>query len=185
MPIEDPNEMDLPVAIAAARAGLTPQALSHALAAYVRSILAGDSRFDRFVNGDRAALSRQERSGLELFRGKANCTACHVGPTLSDHALHNTGVAWKNDGLTDAGGGNGKFKTPTLREIARTAPYMHNGSLATLQDVIDHYDHGGNRHALLDPEIRPLHLTAAEKQQLRAFLEGLSGSIWEGSRLNP
>ncbi len=184
-PIEDPNEMDLPVADAANRVGLTTEELSHALASYVRSILSGDSPYDRFVNGDRTALSPDQQAGLQIFRGKGNCTACHVGPNFTDEKLHNTGVAWRGSprssgqavgSFADQGGGNGTFKTPTLREVARTAPYMHDGSLATLNDVVDFYDRGGNRNPFLDTELRPLGLTAQEKQALQNFLRSLSGT---------
>ncbi len=78
--------------------------------------------------------------------------------------------------MTDLGAGNGTFKTPTLREVARTAPYMHDGSLATLRDVVDFYDRGGNRNPFLDPELRPLGLTALETQALQSFLRSLSGT---------
>lgn len=177
-PIEDPNEMDISVAEAAARVNLSPQDLSRALATYVRSILSGDSPFDRFTNGDRSALTADQQAGLQLFRGKANCIACHVGPNFTDERLHNTGVAWREREarFADSGAGQGDFKTPTLREVSRTAPYMHDGSIATLEDVIEYYDRGGNRNPHLDPELRPLHLSALEKRNLLAFLRSLSGS---------
>ena len=174
-PIEDPNEMDLSLAEAAARVSLAPDEISHALASFVRSILSGDSPFDRFIYGDRTALSAEQQAGLQLFRGKANCTACHVGPNFTDERLHNTGVAWHDGKFADTGAGQGNFKTPTLREISRTAPYMHDGSIATLEDVIDYYDRGGNRNPSLDPELRPLHLSTAEKQSIVAFLRCLNG----------
>ena len=174
-PIEDPNEMDLPLAEAAARVNLAPDEISRALASFVRSILSGDSPVDRFINGDRTALSAEQQAGMHLFRGKANCTACHVGPNFTDERLHNTGVAWREGKFADTGAGQGNFKTPTLREIARTAPYMHDGSIATLEDVIEYYDRGGNRNPSLDPELRPLHLSSAEKQNLIAFLRSLNG----------
>ena len=187
-PIEDPNEMGLAVPEAARRVGLTERDLSRALASYVRSILSGDSPFDRFVNGDRGALSAVQRAGLQVFRAKANCTACHVGPTFTDERLHNTGVAWRNPSsgsgqagyFADAGAGDGAFKTPTLREVARTAPYMHDGSLATLEDVVEYYDRGGNANPMLDRDVRPLKLTGDEKRALLAFLQSLSGRIVEG-----
>jgi cytochrome c peroxidase len=174
-PIEDPNEMGLPVAEAATRVRLAPDEIARALASFVRSILSGDSQFDRYINGDRTALTLEQQAGLRLFRSKANCTACHIGPNFTDERLHNTGVAWREGRFIDPGAGQGRFKTPTLREIARTAPYMHNGRLATLEEVIEHYDGGGNRSPGLDSEIRPLHLTAAEKQSLIAFLRSLNG----------
>jgi cytochrome c peroxidase len=133
----------------------------------VRSILSGNSRFDRFVNGDRGALSSEQQAGLRVFRGKGNCTACHVGPNFTDERFHNTGVAWQESPLDSNGLGRfqdegrfvasgknedrGAFKTPTLREITRTAPYMHDGSRGTLDEVIDYYDRGGN----LQPRPRP------------------------------
>ncbi|MBI3048643.1 MAG: c-type cytochrome [Acidobacteria bacterium] len=179
-PLEDPNEMDLSVDEAARRVSLTRDELSRALASYVRSILSGNSRYDRFVAGERSALSSAEQAGLQIVRGKGNCTACHVGPTFTDERLHNTGVAWVNGRLTDAGAANGTFKTPTLREVARTAPYMHDGSISTLDDVVDYYDRGGNQNPFLDAELRPLRLTATEKDALVAFLRSLNGQLSEG-----
>lgn len=174
-PIEDPNEMDLPLSEAAARVGLPSAEISRALARFVRSILSGASPFDRYINGDRTALSADQQTGLQLFRGKANCTSSHVGPNFTDERLHNTGVAWKDYRLADDRAGRGDFKTPTLREIARTAPYMHDGSLATLEEVIEFYDRGGRPNPTLDSEIRPLRLTAKEKKALVAFLKSLNG----------
>jgi cytochrome c peroxidase len=176
-PIEDPNEMDLPLNEAAKRLGLSTEQMSRVLAGYVRSILSGDSPLDRVLNGDDGALSPDQIAGFRLFRGKANCAACHGGPNFSDEKLHNTGIAWKAGRLSDEGGGSGMFKTPTLREVARTAPYMHDGSIATLADVIEYYDRGANRNPYLDSEIRPLRLTDEEKRQLLAFLPSLTGVI--------
>jgi cytochrome c peroxidase len=189
-PIEDPNEMDSTVAGAAARVGLAPDDLANALASFVRSILSGNSRFDRFVNGRRDALNGEEQLGLGVFRGKGNCTACHIGPTFTDERFHNTGVAWQapiggssgtfQDGgrfdVTGREGDRGAFKTPTLRDIAKSAPYMHDGSLPTLDDVVDFYDKGGRANPTLDPDIRPLLLTAREKEALVRFLRTLTGS---------
>lgn len=180
-PIDNPNEMDLKLSEASVRVGLTTEQISRALASYVRSILSGGSPFDRFIAGDRKALSREQQLGLQIFRGKGNCTACHSGPNFTDEKLHNTGVAWEVDRLADKGAGRGDFKTPTLREIARTAPYMHDGSLATLNDVIDFYDGGGRTNPNLDSEIRSLRLTGEEKKALAAFLRALNGIIQEGT----
>jgi cytochrome c peroxidase len=174
-PIEDPNEMDLPLAEGAARVNLAPQQISHALASFVRSLLRGDSPYDHFINGARDALTAEEQAGLQLFRGKANCVACHVGPNLTDERLHNTGIAWHDGQFVDAGAGEGNFKTPTLREIARTAPYMHDGSIARLEGVVEYYDRGGNRNTHLDPELHRLNLSAGERADLVLFLRSLSG----------
>jgi cytochrome c peroxidase len=183
-PIQDPNEMDMTLPEVSARVGMPIAEFSRSLASFVRSLLSGDSAFDRFINGDRAALTLQQQDGLQLFRGKANCTACHVGPTFSDERFHNTGVAWRDGRLLDEGRSavtgrvedRGAFKTPTLREIARTAPYMHDGSAVTLADVVDFYDRGGNANPGLDAELRPLKLTPLEKDALVAFLNSLNGS---------
>lgn len=162
--------------------------LARALAGYVRTIQAGDSRFDRFVTGDPSALSEIERRGLSLFQGKARCDRCHVGTNLTDEDFHNTGVAWSEEQLQDLGRfvvsgverERGAFKTPTLREVERTAPYMHDGSISTLEAVIEFYDRGGIANPHLDRRLRPLNLTAEEQQALVAFLRSLSGSIREG-----
>ena len=185
-PIEDPNEMDSSVDVAAARVGLSSQDLSRALASYVRSILSGNAPFDRFVDGDRSALTVEEQSGLAVFRGKGRCTACHIGPNFTDERAHNTGIAWRSSsGATlsapiDAGAGQGAFKTPTLREIARTAPYMHDGSLQSLEEVVEFYDRGGHANPHLDAEIRPAKFTPDERRALVAFLRTLSGQLQEG-----
>ncbi|HUS05394.1 MAG TPA: hypothetical protein VMZ52_03815, partial [Bryobacteraceae bacterium] len=115
-----------------------------------------------------------QQAGLQLFRGKGNCVACHVGPNFTDERLHNTGVAWRDGKYSDPGAGQGNFKTPTLREIVRTAPYMHDGSIATLEDVVAYYDRGGNRNPEIDPELRPLHLSTTDKRNLIAFLRCLN-----------
>ena len=172
--------------------------VARALATYVRTILAADSPFDRYAEGDRRALSPAAESGLLLFRGKARCTGCHVGPLLSDEQFHNTGVAWRTPAIsagseqagdfadlgrfvvTGKDEDRGAFKTPTLREVARTAPYMHDGSLATLDAVVDFYSDGGRKNPRIDAEIHPLQLVVEEKQALVAFLNALSGSISEG-----
>jgi cytochrome c peroxidase len=202
--IQDPAEMGLPVSAALDRLGrdpgyagafraasgkpLTGDDLGEALAAYVRSIRAGDSGFDRFVAGDSTALSPLARQGLALFQGRARCDRCHTGPLLSDEKFHNTGVAWRRGGFVDTGrfevtrqaGDQGAFKTPTLREVARTAPYMHDGSLATLEAVVDFYVRGGNPNPSLDPAIRPIPLSIAERTALVAFLRALTGTVREG-----
>jgi cytochrome c peroxidase len=191
-PIEDPNEMDFTVDAAAARVGLGRDDLANALATFVRSILSGNSRFDRFIHGDRAALSDDEQRGLQIFRGKGHCATCHTGPTFTDERFHNTGVAWRPDlvatappqgTFADAGRAvvtgkdpdRGAFKTPTVRDVALSAPYMHDGSLATLDDVVNFYDEGGRANPYLDLDLRSLHLTPEEKRALLAFLRALTG----------
>ena len=192
-PIEDPNEMDLSIAEASARVDVTREDMSRAMASYIRSIMSGNTPYDRYIDGDRTALSAEAQAGLKLFRGKGNCTACHVGPTFTDERFHNTGIAWarpprepgaaesfRDEGravVTGRAGDRGAFKTPTLREVEHSAPYMHDGSLASLDEVVDYYDRGGNKHALLDLELRPIGLTASEKHAVVAFLRTLSGTM--------
>jgi cytochrome c peroxidase len=125
-------------------------------------------------------VSDIEKAGLALFRGKARCNTCHIGPNFTDENFHNTGVAWKEGKLADPGAGDGNFKVPTLREVARTAPYMHDGSLNTLEEVVDYYDRGGNANPNLDQDLHPLHLTTGEKSALVEFLRSLSGTVHEG-----
>ena len=198
-PIANPIELGLPIEQAVGRLSgaddyrrafdaafgreVNATDLSRALASYVRSIVSGNAPFDRYLHGDRTALSEQAQRGLAVFRGKGNCTVCHVGPLLSDEECHNTGVAWKDGVLHDLGrftvtrkdADRGAFKTPTLREIARTAPYMDDGSIATLEAVIEFYDRGGTPNPFHDPEVRPLGLTREERDALRALLESLTG----------
>jgi cytochrome c peroxidase len=172
------------------RTGMKASDVTAALASYVRTIRSGDSRFDRYAAGQTQALNALEKSGLQLFRGKGNCTACHAGPNFTDERFHNTGVAWRDDRLIEDGrfavSGNerdhGAFKTPTLREVARTAPYMHDGSIATLEEVTEFYSDGGRSNPFLDSEIRQRNFTTEEKRALVAFLRSLSGELHEGFR---
>ncbi|MEX2301841.1 MAG: cytochrome c peroxidase [Bryobacterales bacterium] len=163
-------------------------ALQQALASYVRTIVSGNSPYDRYVAGEAEALSAAQRRGLDIFRGKGNCSVCHLGPNLTDEEFHNTGVGWKNGASEDHGRAKvtgdttdtGAFKTPTLREIAATGPYMHDGSLATLADVIEFYDKGGERDPNLSMEMQRLDLTPTEKADLAEFLRALRGEVREG-----
>jgi cytochrome c peroxidase len=163
--------------------------VARALSTYVRTIRSGDSRYDRFRHGGVSSLTSQEQRGMRLFLGKANCWLCHSGPNLSDERFHNTGVAFRGKALLDAGrftisqrsADRGAFKTPTLREVARTAPYMHDGSIATLDGVVEYYDRGGNMNPGLDTRVQPLKLSIEEKRDLVAFLQSLSGRIREGT----
>jgi len=185
-PILNPKELGMTEAEVERRTGLTIGEVTGALASYVRSIRSGDSRFDRYAAGKTNALSDLEKAGLEVFRGRAACFTCHIGPNFTDEKFHNTGVAFFHltpDGRpVDEGAGDGKFKTPTLREVARTGPYMHDGSLQTLGDVVDYYSEGGRPNPNLDPQIQPWHFSPEEKRALVAFLRSLSGVIHEGNR---
>jgi cytochrome c peroxidase len=159
--------------------GVTREKIEQSLATFERTIVSGEAPFDRWIRGAEAAISAAAKRGFALFNGKANCAACHSGWAFTDAAFHDIGVA-KDDDL-----GRGRlfpssvklqhaFKTPTLRDVARRAPYMHDGSLASLADVIDLYDRGGIDRPSRDNDIRPLKLQSREKADLIAFLNTLS-----------
>jgi cytochrome c peroxidase len=179
-PILNSRELGLTEAELEQRTKLTTLEVTAALASFVRTIRSGDSRFDRYTAGQLNAINALEKAGLAVFRGKGNCSTCHPGPNFTDEQFHNTGVAWRDGVLADRGAAMGKFKTPTLREVARTAPYMHDGSLMTLEDVIEFYSGGGRPNPNLDAEIRPRNFTAEEKRALLAFLQTLTGRVREG-----
>ena len=171
--------------------GLTRESLVDALASYVRTIRSENTNYDLFLAGWPATMNDLELEGLRLFQNKARCYLCHSGKQFTDESFHNTGIAWNksNETLLDEGRAaitgkryhRGAFKTPTLREVARRGPYMHDGSLPTLEDVVDYYDRGGNQNPYLDENIIPLHLSPAEKKALLAFLgTGLSGLVLDG-----
>lgn len=164
----------------------TPETLAKAIAAFERTILSGDAPFDRFKAGDKKALSASAQRGMNVFFNKASCSACHVGPNFTDGSFHNIGVGMDKPepdvgrfAETKVVGDRGGFKTPTLREIARTAPYMHDGGLKTLEDVVEYYNKGGIPNPQLDEEIFPLKLTDEQKTDLVTFLkEGLSSESY-------
>jgi cytochrome c peroxidase len=186
MALEGPTDLDLPAPGAAARlAGdhdyvaafmsafgepISADGLTRALATFVRGQLSADSAFDRFVAGNRRALPAQARRGLDLFNGKANCWLCHAGPLLSDEGFRNTGVSWGRDPgrfeFTEQSDDRGRFKTPSLRNVAITAPYMHDGSIASLDAVVEFYDRGGQPNPNLDGRIRALKLSPRSARRL-------------------
>jgi cytochrome c peroxidase len=161
---------------------VTAENIAKAIAAFERTVLSGNAPYDKFKAGDQSALSAAAQRGMKLFFGKGHCSACHTGPNFSDASFHNVGVGMKaakpdmgRYEVTKIEGDKGAFKTPTLREVARHAPYMHDGSLKTLEDVVEHYDKGGIANPQLDEEIFPLKLMAQEKADLVTFMkEGLS-----------
>jgi len=188
--------------------------IAMAIAAFERTIVSGDSKWDRYMAGDESALTPAEKNGLEIFRGKGRCTQCHGGYNLTNEKYHNIGVGWDKSRLdvgryaaTKKTEDIGAFKTPTLREIGRTAPYMHDGRFSTLEDVVDFYNQGGIDNPFLDPEmkrtdlsleevlssfsnkegiqkvrerqIKGLNLSEEEKSSLVAFLKALNGRGWQ------
>lgn len=166
---------------------ITADHVAQAIASFERTIVSGNSAFDRYeAGGDKNALSESAKRGLELFRTKARCSICHSGFNFTDELYHNLGVGMDKPNpdlgrynVTKQEKDKGAFKTPTLREITKTAPYMHDGSLKTLEEVIDWYDRGGHKNPWLDPEIKPLNLTVQEKKDLIEFLKSLEGEGWQ------
>ena len=197
--------------------------LTKAIAAYERTLVSGNSRFDRYMyGGDKQAMTASEINGMKVFAGRGRCIVCHTmgekNALFTDQQFHNTGIGYKlnnvpydqenntmpiqlapgiiveadltlvdeaseaipNDvgrfEITENPDDRWAYKTPTLRNVALTAPYMHDGSLMTLEDVVEFYDKGGEENPLLDPLLKPLRLTAVEKQDLVAFMKALTGS---------
>jgi cytochrome c peroxidase len=154
--------------------------IEQAVATYERSIVSTPAPFDRWINGDKKAISEKAKRGFDIFNGKANCAACHSGWAFTDGSFHDIGSATGDDI------GRGQFfptskklkyafKTPTLRDVARRPPYMHDGAVKTLAEVIELYNRGGIDRPSRSNEIKPLGLTDQEKADLVAFLETLTG----------
>ncbi len=160
--------------------GVTMLNITRALSSFERTLVTDSSPFDRYRAGDESALSPAALRGMDLFFGeKGDCFHCHGGFNFTDEDTHNTGVSleYKDAGLarvTKDPDDVGKFKTPSLRNVALSAPYMHDGSMKTLQEVLNHYNRGGQPHANADILMRPLGLTKAEMNDLIAFLSSLS-----------
>ena len=176
------DDSSLTAAAAAAFPGETAIAeasVAKALAAYVRSLVSPPTRFDAWIEGDRQALKADEVRGFRLFTGKAGCVLCHVGWRFTDDRFHDIGLGGRDMGRGLVAGGTPglpAFKTPSLRELAHTAPYMHDGSLATLAAVLKHYAGGLRQRPSLAPSLqRRLRLTLDERADLIAFLGTLSG----------
>lgn len=206
-------------------ASISLQRLSQALAAYQRTLVSGNSRFDQWYYGkDGKALTQNEINGFRLFMGKAKCVSCHAvgekAAIFTDQSFHNTGIGWarNNKIMSDASSSStfpltlapgivvqvaqnqvekaseipqndvGRFeitedpkdswsyKTPSIRNVALTGPYMHDGSLRTLKEVVDFYNKGGEDNPYKDPLLQPLGLNATEVAELVAFMEALTGS---------
>lgn len=163
---------------------ITMERIAKAIAAYERTVVTGNSPFDRYQAGDKDALSVSAVRGWNLFNGKANCKTCHASFNFTDENYRNIGVGMdkaKPDlgryDVTKNEADKGKFKTPTLRNLLQTAPYMHDGSEETLLQVVEFYDRGGIKNPTLSADIKPLNLTPQEKLDLVAFLESLQGEV--------
>ncbi len=199
MPIENPLEMDTKVisVLEQLRAdpeyrkqfseaydgGISAENLARALASFQRVLLSGNSAVDRFHGGEFAALTTEERQGLWIFESRGACWRCHGDSNFTDEGFHNTGVSWGKApadlgrfDVTAQDEDRGRFHTPTLRNVSITAPYMHDGSIKTLEEVVAFYSRGGNANPHLDSQLKPLNLTGKEQAALVAFLKALTGS---------
>ena len=198
VPIHEKNEFDFHILLVAERMKRNneyvqlskkafgeepnPKIISNAIATYERTLLSGYSRFDKYYYyGDSNALSNREIRGMKLFYNDLNCTSCHSGFNFSNGEIVNIGLYEKyNDvgkmrvSLNESD--NGKFKVPTLRNLSVTYPYMHDGSMSSLNEVIDHYVSGGKMNSNKDKRIEPINITENEKRDLIAFLESLTDS---------
>ena len=197
-PIQGENEMNMPLdaliqklgeiegyrqLFAAAFDGesdITADKIAMAIATYERTVISGEAPFDRWIKGERRAISPSARRGFELFNNKARCATCHSGWRFTDDSFHDIGLFDDDIGRGAELPGIVKmqhaFKTPGLRNIDQRAPYMHDGSMATLRDVVDHYDRGGIERPSRSDEIRPLGLSEQEKRDLMAFMDTLTSN---------
>lgn len=195
-PLENPNEMAFQLHEAAARLAaiesyqrmsqgaygqpFSAAVLVRALGAFQRSLVGGTSPYDTYVAGDSSALSAKAQRGMALFfSDRLACSSCHSGVLFTGYSYENNGLyADYTDvgraGVTMRQEDKYRFKVPTLRNVALTAPYMHDGSMATLEEVVDHYSVGGVGHPQQSERVRPLALSIQEKADLRAFLEALT-----------
>lgn len=159
---------------------ITRDTIAKAIASFERTVLSTPSPFDRWRAGDEHAVSAAVQRGFAIFNGKGNCVLCHIGFNFTDNGFHNIGLAGTPEdvgrfALRKLPVLKGAFKTPTLRDVTLTAPYMHDGSYATLAEVIEHYDRGGDVKSNVSANIRPLGLSGAEKDDLAQFLLSLTG----------
>ena len=198
-PIQAAGEMNLPLSEVVPRlskvpfyqkqfkvvygeSGLTIENVAKAIAAFERTIISDNSAYDKYIAGNISAMSPSAIRGLALFTGEANCANCHDGPNFTDDSFHNIGVSPVS---IDRGRANipgseelvGAFKTPGLRNIVFSAPYMHDGSESTLEDVINYYNKGGTHKKSLSSLIKPLNLNSIEIADLVAFLGALTSPV--------
>lgn len=168
---------------------VTIDRIAKAIADYERTRVSGNSAWDRWQAGDESAASDAVKKGHELFFGKAGCNQCHFGQNFTDNSFHNLGVGWNPKAKKFADEGRAKisknkadlgaFKTPSLRDVSKHAPYMHDGSIATLREVVEHYDKGGNANPHLDPKLSRLKLAPAEVDALVEMMKALDGEGYQ------
>jgi cytochrome c peroxidase len=164
---------------------LNIEIIQKSLANFQRILIADSSRFDDYMRGKKSVLSRDEVKGWNLFKGeRLNCIKCHSGFDFTEYSFQNNGLyeAFADSGralITKKASDIGKFKVPSLRNVSLTYPYMHDGSLNTLDEVIEHYNSGGKGHQNQSNYIRELNLSKIEKKQLKAFLLSLLDKRFE------
>jgi cytochrome c peroxidase len=155
--------------------------LTRSISAYERSLISMNSRFDQYQKGNTHAINATEKAGWKLFSETLYCTKCHPAPNFTTYVAENNGLYPSYEGKSDQGRFRihhdsldiGKFKVPSLRNLPLTFPYMHDGSLATIDEVLDHYVKGGNGHPLQNKTIVPFTLSPQERKQLKAFFNSL------------
>ena len=160
--------------------------IAKAIATFERTILSGNSSYDRYLAGDKSALTKRQRAGMDFFNRKGECAECHAGPNLTTEKFANTGIGLDRtvpdsgrEAVTKKHGDFGKFKIPTLRDLARRGPYMHDGRFKTLAEVLDFYSKGGIPNPQLDTRLIRFYMDEQTKQDLLAFLDSLNGEGWE------
>jgi cytochrome c peroxidase len=160
--------------------------ISKAIATFERTLVSGNSPYDRYLAGDRAALTKQQKAGLDFFNRKGECAECHTGPNFTTEKFANLGIGMDQENpdpgrevVTKKRGDFGKFKIPTLRDLAHRPPYMHDGRFKTLGEVLDLYAKGGLPNPHLDTRLTPFYLDEQTKRDLLAFLDSLNGEGWE------
>ena len=160
--------------------------ISKAIANFERTIVSGNSAYDRYLAGDKSALTKQQKDGLDFFNRKGECAECHTGPNFTTEKFTNLGIGMDmvnpdpgREVVTKKRGDFGKFKIPTLRDLAHRAPYMHDGRFKTLGEVLDLYAKGGLPNPHLDTRLTPFYLDEQTKRDLLAFLDSLNGEGWE------
>lgn len=165
---------------------VTIDRIAMAIATFERTVLSGDAPYDRYKKGDKKAMSPEQVRGMSVFFDKAKCDRCHENSNFTLNAYANIGIGMDKPDpdvgryvITKDPRDWGVFKIPTLRDVEHTAPYMHDGSLKTLEEVVDYYNKGGQPNKNLDPNIRKLNLTDEDKKDLVAFLKALSGEGWQ------
>lgn len=203
VPVTDPDEMGMTADMVVQRIrgikGYAPlfaaafgddtadfERIAKAIATFERTIVSANSPYDRYLAGDKSALTKQQKDGLDFFNKKGECAECHSGANFTDEKFANVGIGMDQtypdpgrEAFTKKRGDWGKFKVPTLRDLARRAPYMHDGSVKTLGEVVDLYAKGGLPNPHLDTRLTPFYLDEETKQGLLAFLDSLNGEGWQ------